>query len=113
MEDFILLEKMYNATVYIYTLLRQFPKSEKFSLGVDVRNECYKIIRLMIVANSKRNRFSELKEIDVSLGVLRYKIRLAKDLNFISIKKYGIISKKMAEVGKILGGLIKSHLRKG
>ena len=103
---------MYELTKYIYIVLNYFPKSEKFTLSADIKKDCYDLISLMIIANKKTNKLNDLFKIDVMLGVFRYKIRLAKDLAFIPFKKYEIISEKASEVGRILGGWIKSQKKR-
>ena len=112
MERLIILERMYELTKYIYVALKYFPKSEKFTLAAEIRNDCYNLISLIIIANKKTNKLNDLFKIDVMLGVFRYKIRLAKDLSFIPFKKYEIISEKASEIGRILGGWIKSQKKR-
>jgi len=103
-----ILDKAYEATRYAYIALNYFPKSEKFTLAADIRNGFYKVIELIIIANKKHSKLHELFQLDVHLFGLQYKVRLAKDLGFIPFKKYEILSGKLTEIGKMLGGWIKS-----
>lgn len=75
-------EKLYDFIKYIYPVLRQYPKSEKFSLQKDTKN-CI-------------------------MDILRYYIRIAYDQEYISGHTYGVAAKKLTEIGKMLGGFIKS-----
>jgi len=51
-----------------------------------------------------RERRSILESINVDLEVLRFQIRLARDLNCLSIKSYGTTAQKLVEIGKQVGG---------
>ena len=48
-------------------------------------------------------------DIDTELEVFRSLVRLSFRLKFISIKKYEILSRKVNEVGRLLGGWIKQN----
>ena len=100
---------MYDATQYIYRAAIQFPKSEKFTLAADIKNTTINILRLIIIANKTRNKKSKLYEIDVELEILRHFIRLSKDLGCLPFKKYENISVMLVEIGKMLGGWIKTQ----
>ena len=49
-----------------------------------------------------------LYDADVELVILRYYIRIAYDQEYISGHTYGVAAKKLTEIGKMLGGFIKS-----
>lgn len=94
--------------MYIQAPLRQLPKHEKYALAVEIRQGLLNVLRKIIVANKSKNKIPVLFEIDVELDVLRTLIRLARDLKYIPIKQYGMCSFYADEIGKMLGGWIKS-----
>ena len=51
-------EKLYDFIKYIYPVLRQHPKSEKFSLQKDTKNCIMDILRYIIRAGKARRRKS-------------------------------------------------------
>lgn len=106
-ETLKILDKAYEATKYAYISLNYFPKSEKFTLAADIRNGMYKMIETIVIANKKKNKKHELFSLDVHLVSLQYKVRLARDLGFMPFKKYELLSKQLAEIGRMLGGWIK------
>ncbi len=110
MNELMIYQKIYDMTLYGYICLRQFPKSEKHTLAADIKQCMYKMLRLTIAAQKKYHKKTTLQEIDIELEMLRTLIRLAadKDTRFISIKKYEIWSRHLAEIGKMLGGWIKA-----
>ncbi len=106
------MQKTYDMIEYGYTCLRQFPKSEKFTLAAEIKDTMIRLLKLMIRANKRYYKKTTLQDIDVELATLRAYIRLAKDLKFLPIKKYENWSKMLSEIGKMLGGWIKSAKNK-
>ena len=90
--------------------LKQFPKSEKYGLANDIKAAMYNLLRLIITANKRYHKKTTLQEIDVELDTIRVFIRLAsdKDNKYLPMKKYENWSKMLNEIGKMLGGWIKS-----
>ena len=101
-------EKTYELILWIYPAVNKFPKSQKFVLGQQIENSILEILKEIIQANSERNKLPYLKQISVRLDKLRILIRLSKDLKFISIRQYGFAADKINEIGRMLGGWIKS-----
>jgi four helix bundle protein len=108
MEDLIILQKTYDMIGYGYQALAQFLKSEKYALGTDMKKCMHSILEYIIVAHKKYYKKTTLQELDVEVAKLKTYIRLAKDLGFLPIKKYEVWSKQIVEIGKMVGGWIKS-----
>ena len=108
-EKLIIYQKTYDFILYIFPIIDKFPKKQKFVLAQQIQNCMIDIQKLIIQANKSRNKIPHLFKIDVELEKLRLLIRLAKDLRFLSIKRYGNISKMINEIGSLLGGWIKSQ----
>ncbi len=67
------------------------------------------ILELLFEANAARQeRFVLLKKIDLKLKILKTIIRLSFDCRAIDQKKYLYLEKALQEIGKMLGGWIKS-----
>ena len=108
-EKLIIYQKMYDLILYMFPILDKFPRKQKFVLSQQIENCMIDIQKLIIQANKSRHKIPHLFQIDVELEKLRLLIRLAKDLRFLSIKRYGNISKMTNEIGSLLGGWIKSQ----
>ncbi len=108
MEDLKILEKAFEMIEYGYQVLQQFPKSEKFALAVDIKRCMHIILERIIEAQKKYYKKTTLQELDVELMKLRAHVRLAHNLGFIPTKKYEVWSAKNVELGKMVGGWIKS-----
>ena len=94
---------------YAYICLRQFPKSEKFALAGEIKKIMFNLLRLIIQANKRYFKKTTLQNIDVELQTLKTYVRLSKDLGFLPPKKYEVWSKYLDEIGRMLGGWIKSQ----
>jgi four helix bundle protein len=108
MNNLKLYQKMYDLILYSFPIIDRFPKKQKFVLGQQIENCMIEITKLIVHANKLKSRRSKLFEIDIELEKLRLLVRLAKDLGFMSIKKYGNHAEKINEIGKILGGWMKA-----
>ena len=109
MEKLTLYQKIYDFLLYLYPVIAKFPKYEKFTLQTQIKNCVIEMERCVIRANkSTTTKKKHLYETDVLIEELKMLIRLAHDLRYIAPKQYGVICGKIAEIGKLLGGLIKS-----
>ena len=74
-----------------------------------LKNKLYRIMDLIIDANETQgSKIRFLDRIDDELKKLKVQIRLAKDMHYLSIRKHKIVVKKIDEIGRLLGGWIKS-----
>lgn len=107
-EDLKILQKCYDMIEYGYIALRQFPKSERHTLAAEIKRSMYDLLRLIIRANKRYFKKTTLQDIDIEIDNLRYLIRLANALGFLPFKQFENWSRNLNEIGKMLGGWIKS-----
>lgn len=110
-EELKILQKVYDMTKYGYNALKQFPKSEKFALAADIKRCMHLILERTIEANKKYYKKTTLQELDVEIAKLKAYLRLSFELGYLPQKKYEIWSKLVVEIGKMLGGWMKSIQR--
>jgi S23 ribosomal protein. len=106
-KDLIIFEKMYEFNLWLFPVVQNFPKQQRFVLGQRIQNTALSITVRIINANSQKNKQPHLKHISVELDTLRVLVRLAKDLRFLNMKQYQHANTHMAEIGRLLGGWIK------
>ena len=102
-------QRVYDMILYAYPALDQFPKSQKFSLAQDIKSSMDKVLHLVITANKKYTKKTTLQELDVEIASLKVYIRVATDLKYLSFKKYEVWSGMLVEIGKMVGGWIRSQ----
>ncbi|KFE96092.1 diversity-generating retroelement protein Avd [Vibrio parahaemolyticus] len=93
---------------YGFICLRQFPKSERFILCADIRRSMYTMLRLTVVASKRYHKKTTIQDLDIELAMLKNMIRVSYDLHYIDIRKYELWSRHLAEIGRMVGGWLKS-----
>jgi len=79
-------------------------------LGQKCENITLEILEIMILANSKSDsqKTPFLKDVDIKLKVLQTIVRICHDVQAIDQKKYLILQESIQEIGRMLGGWLKS-----
>lgn len=110
MNEFKLYQKTYDMILYGNQCLNQFPKSEKYALVAEIKRSMYALLRLIIEANKKYYKKTTAQQLDVELETLRTYIRLSADeqMRYLPIKKYEHWSKLLNEIGRMVGGWMKT-----
>lgn len=109
-EDLPIIQKMYEFYRVFYQFSVNFPKKDKFTLGQRCENHIVALLEdFLLAGKSKREHKGEiLFSVSVKLDTLKLLIRLLKDLKTIDLKKYVMLEEQLYEIGKMLGGWIKS-----
>lgn len=106
--NLIILQKSHDFYLYLNQVTRSFPKSEKFVLTGQLKNLFLDIIGLIIRANKSCDKKRHLFDCDVKLEQFKLLLRIAKDMQYLKLNQYEFASLKIVEIGKLLGGWIKS-----
>ena len=64
--------------------------------------------KTFIKARYTRERQGLLGQANLTLEVLRFQMRLAKDLQCLKVKSYGRAAKTIDEIGRLVGAWLKS-----
>lgn len=104
-------QKSHELVLKIYDITKDFPREELFGLTSQIRRAAVSIPS-NIVEGKARGTNKEYKRFLLiargSLEEVKYQMLLARDLNYIKEDIYSEVYRSMDEVGKLLGGLIKS-----
>lgn len=94
----------------IYPMLVLFPKAEKFALCQEIKQCCYRIIRLSIQYSTalQRDKLYYLKQVDTDLKYLLVLVSVSREQKYITEKKSFQLQNSIAELGRICGGLMKN-----
>ncbi|MCO4182693.1 diversity-generating retroelement protein Avd, partial [Proteus terrae] len=90
MTTLIIEEKCREMMMYGYQAIKQFPKHERHVLGAEIRLSMLQLQRLIITAFKRYHKKTTLTDLDIELAILKRRVRLAKDLRYIDIKRYEI-----------------------
>lgn len=95
-------------TFYEYLLL--FPRKDRYALGQKCETSLLELLEAIILAGnlSKQEKLPVLRRASMRLDIIRLFFKLAKDLKILENKKHQILESQVTEVGKMLGGWIKT-----
>lgn len=123
-QPFWLKEKIYDMMCYGHPFLRNFPRRER-KLADEIDMLMDQMLEISIIIQKKYYKATTLKEIDVKLDALRHFVRLAQDETYFNHpgnnkriapplpkKQYEEWSRKMDEIGRIIGGLMAKEKEK-
>jgi four helix bundle protein len=105
-----ILQKTYDFYRELYLVVEKIPKKDKYTLGEKIENTTLDLMEYLIAASysSKEKKNAYLSHANIKLDLLKTLIRLAEDLRAIPTKKYLQLEDKLQEIGKMLGGWIRS-----
>ena len=110
----LIYQKYVDLIEYGYKLLIKYPKYEKYVLVSEIRRCMYTSLRYILYANkiaNKYNRLDILNRLDAEIAMQSFLVRFSYKNKYINTSNYYEWSKRLEEIGKILGGWIKSCLK--
>ena len=110
----LIYQKYVDLIEYGYKLLIKYPKYEKDALVNEIRKCMYTSLRYILYANKIANKYNKLdilNRLDAEIAMQSFFVRFSYKNKYINTKNYYEWSKKLEEIGKILGGWIKSCLK--
>jgi hypothetical protein len=108
--DIPIFKKIYELYKVIYCYREKVSKMNRYALWQRCENLILDIAEKIIVVTdlSKEEKLPILKKISLKLNILRMFIRLSKELRVIDNKKYIYFQEIIDEIGRMLGGWIRS-----
>lgn len=112
-EQLQLIPKTQEYIQYMLEVLFKLPRTEKFNIGNEYKNSMYRILEyeLYITKILREQRLEYINKIDSELCCQRIYLRIMYKNKWINDKKFNIAITKIAEIGKIVGGLVKYYAK--
>lgn len=109
-KELVLIPKAETYIQYMLELIMKLPRTEKFSIGTEIKTSMYEMLKnILLVSKVNISKRLEIYNIvDAQIYYQRICIRIMYDNKWIDNKKYKYSNELLSEIGKILGGLIKS-----
>jgi len=109
-DDMIIFTRTYDFITWLIPLTQNFPRSQRFIVTQRLQKAALDFQELIIEANALRgaNRFEKLKAADAELLKTRLYLRMCDRWRWISKGQYYHASSQVAEIGKLLGGWLKT-----
>ncbi len=108
--DIPIFKKSYELYKALYEYLKSFPRQDRYSLGVKCESVILEMLEDIILASqsSKAEKLPILQKASVKLNLLRIYVRLAKEVRALDSKKYLFLQEDIDEIGRMLGGWLRS-----
>lgn len=106
--DIPIFTKLYDFYKGLTQAATTFPKTKRYTLGQRLDNITLDIFELLFSIPQTQNKIATLQKMSIKLDILKILLRLAKDSQAISNKTYLEMQSVLQEIGKMLGGWIKS-----
>jgi hypothetical protein len=103
----IVITKTYDLILWSCNHTSRFPRNHRLVLGERIERNLYNLLETLIAAKYTKNRQRLLEE--ANLEVLRFQMRLAKDLQCLKVESYAFAAKSIDEIGRLVGGWLRSR----
>jgi len=109
--DIPILKKTYELYKAFHEHRKAVAKEDRFTIYERSENLIIDIVELLLAAGYMRSgdKTSLLEQASVNLNTLRFFVRLMKDTKAIDLKKYTALQSMIDEIGRMLGGWIRSN----
>lgn len=107
----IVWQKAHELVLKTYEITKDFPKDEQFGLTSQIRRAAISTPSNIVEDKARGSKVEYKRFLIIARGSLeevKYQLLLAKDLHYIDEQKYKDAYGISDEVGRLLGGLIKS-----
>src|SRR5271170_6090225 len=108
-EELTIITKTYDLILWSCQHTGKFPRNHRFVLGERIERNLYDLLEILIRAKYTRNRQDLLEQANLTLEILRFQMRLAKDLQCLKVESYGFAAKSIDEIGRLIGGWLRSR----
>ena len=106
----ILIPKIEDYIKYTYQMLVKIPRVEKFNIGSEIKISSLRMLEYAHFVNKDRvSAYSYLNKIDALISYNRSMIRILNEEKSISNKNFEMCLSKLADIGRIIGGLLKAN----
>lgn len=112
-EQLKLIPKIQEYIQYMLEIILKLPRIEKFNIGNEYKSNMYQMLEdtLYISKIQEKERLNYLNKIDAKLNCQRIYLRIMDKNKWIDEKRFKIAISKVAEIGRIVGGLIKYYAK--
>lgn len=89
-------------------MITSFPKTKRYTLGQKLDNTTLDTLELLFSVPTSKDKNATLQQISTKVDLIKVLLRLAKDSQALENNKYLKLESTLQEIGRMLGGWIKS-----
>lgn len=108
--DIPIFKKIYDLYKQFHVIRNKAAKQDRYTIYQKCENTLLEVIEGILEASqlSKHEKLPVLEKTSLKLNFLRVFFRLLKDVKSIDLKNYAFMEENIDEIGRMLGGWIKS-----
>lgn len=108
--DIPIIKNTYDLYKQLHIIRNKIPKQDRYSVFLKTEEHLLKVFECILNASQlgKSEKMPSLREASSNLNLLKFFVRLMKDVKTIDNKSYILIEAQVNEIGRMLGGWIKS-----
>lgn len=99
----------YDFMLWLTRHTEKFPRHHRHSLGVSMENRIQAILALLLRAKFTCDKAEPLTQVNLEMEVLRFQLRMAKDLQVLPVKSHGYAAGALQAIGAQVGGWLKNR----
>jgi hypothetical protein len=108
-QELTIITKTYDLILWSCQHTGRFPRNHRFVPGERIERNLYGLLETLIAAKHTRNRQRLLEDANLNVEILRFPMRLAKDLQCLKVESYGFAARSIDEIGRMVGGWLRSR----
>jgi hypothetical protein len=103
------IQDVYDFTLWLLGHIGKFPRQHRYSLGIAMEKRLQRILELLLRAKYARRKAGYLDDANIEMEILRFQVRLAKDLRVLPVKSHGKAAAHALAIGAQIGGWLASR----
>jgi len=108
MKEIKIVNDTYNYIKWVLPIIAKYPRNYRYTLGTRIENTLYDFMELLQKSYFVTDKHMYLPDASIKLEHLRIILRLSYDLRLFGNKIHHAMIEQMENIGKQLGGWIKS-----
>lgn len=109
-QNLIAYKKLVGICIRLHPVIAKFPKNERFVLGQEIEKCLVSAMRWIVRINWARvKRPDDFDELELELEMTCHFLTLAKEMNFMSTRQFGVAADGMEELSRVVHGWRRSQ----
>ena len=108
-QELKIIADFYDFMLWLVQHVEKFPRHHRYSLGIAIENRLQTILSLLLRAKYAKEKRRLLEEANIELEILRFQVRMAKDLKAFAVSSHEHATKLTLNIGSQIGGWLKAQ----
>lgn len=108
-QELTIISDFYDFMLWVIRHTEKFPRHHRYSLGLAIENRLQSLLGMLLKAKYSMDKAGILNDANIELEILRFQMRLAKDLQVLPVKSHGYAAKSIGSIGSQIGGWLKAR----